>query len=116
MRSQAMPSWRGLVGDTYWSDAPAVLLVDKSGRRNTYEVYVNGTQIGRTFNLDDGKAMAESKLGPCTWERSRTEDQKAWHYYFGPTAEFTDPQIIYRGNPMRTASRASEAATLWDWV
>lgn len=108
LRSQAMPSWRGLVGDTYWHDAPAVLLVDKSGRRNTYEVYIDGMQIGRAFLLDDAKKMAEMKLGPCSWERARAEDQKAWHYYFGPTTEFTDPQIIYKGNPVRQSLGAVE--------
>lgn len=105
MRSEAMPSWRGLIGDMYWRSAPGVLLVDKSGRRNTYEVYVNGQQIGRAFRLDDAKAMVEAKLGPCRWDRDRTEDQKAVHYYFGPTSEFTDPVIYYMAFPEgRTAA------------
>ncbi len=103
----AMPSWRGLVGDTYWRSAPGVLLVDKSGRLNTYEIYVNNRQIGRTYRLDDAKAMVEAKLGPCRWVRDRTEDQKAVHYYFGPTTEFTDPTIYYMAFPVSDPAAVS---------
>jgi len=96
-RSEAS-SWRGLVARDYWNEAPAVLLVDKSARKNTYEVYVNGKQVSREWKLDDAKSRAEKEIGRnLSWSRARTEDVKAFHYYFGWTSEFTDPQIVYFG-------------------
>lgn len=95
----AMPSWRGLVSRDFWRDAPAVLIVDKSGRRNTYEVYINGDAVARGWRLDEAKAMAEERLGPLKWKRANTAQIRALHYYFGWTTEFTDPTLFYVGAP-----------------
>lgn len=97
---QAMPSWRGLVGDPVWSMFPAVLLVDKLARRNSYEVYVKGQQISREWLLDDAKSRAEKELGPLMWNRATLEQINALHYYYGWTSEFTDPPIAYLGRPL----------------
>lgn len=93
-------SWRGLVSHDIWNDSPAVILVDKLGRRNSYEVYVNGRQVSREWLLDDAKRKAEGELGyPVKWRRSKTAEVKALHYYFGWTTEFTDPSLAYFGEP-----------------
>lgn len=95
----AMPSWRGLVSRDIWNDAPAVVLVDKSGRRNTYEVYVQGKQVSREWLLADAKERAERDLGSLRWSRANTAQIRALHYWFGWTTEFTDPTIFYVGVP-----------------
>ena len=98
-RRVAMPSWRGLVNDLHWNAAPGVILLDMAGRRRTYEVYVNGQQVGRESRLNDARDAVESVLGPCVWERHRADGVKAEHYWFGPTEEFTDPMTFYTGTP-----------------
>lgn len=99
MSRTAMPSWRGLVSRDIWNDAPAVLLVDKSARRNTYEVYVQGRQVSREWRLDEAKARAERELGSLNWSRASAAQIKALHCWFGWTTEFTDPTIFYVGSP-----------------
>ena len=94
-------SWRGLVSRDIWNDAPAVILVDKAARKNTYEVYVQGRQVSREWLLADAKARAERELGPLEWGRAKAEQVKALHYWFGWTDEFTDPAIFYVGHPSR---------------
>lgn len=92
--------WRDLSDHDLWNDAPAVLMVDKSGRRNTYEVYVSGQQISREWLLSDAKARAEREIGaPLRWKRVSPEAVNALHYYFGWTTEFTTPVTIYLGTP-----------------
>lgn len=97
----AMPSWRGLMRGPIWTEHPAVILVDKGGMgRQTYEVYVDGEQIGRGQRLDEAKRMAEEHLGPCSWSRAKQEPIKTEHYYFGPQTWFGDPSIAYVGEPL----------------
>lgn len=110
---EAMPSWRGLVDTQVWTMAPGVVLLDKSGRTNTWETYVNGQQIGRERTIADAKAVIEARLGPCQWEALSTDRVEANHYYFGPTEEFTDPLRAYLGTP---AELAASAALIDPWA
>lgn len=97
----AMPSWRGLVNGPVWDEYPGVILVDKTGGgRQSYEVYVGGRQIGRGRTLDDAKAMVESKIGPCTFQRVRQEPIRSDHYYWGVQDWFGDPQLAYAAIPV----------------
>lgn len=102
-----MPSWRGLVDSMVWTMAPGVVLLDKSGRVNTWEIYVGGRQIGRESRIADAKARVEAILGPCDWDAIDTDKVEAHHFYFGPTDEFTDPQRAYLGTPSELSSAAS---------
>lgn len=92
-------SWRGLMEGPVWTMAPAVILVDKLGRQNTYEVYVGGQQKTRRPTLAEAKAYVERIAGVMSWRRYEPEPQKADHYYFGVSDEFTDPTIAYLGEP-----------------
>jgi hypothetical protein len=97
----AMPSWRGLHDGPVWAEHLAVILVDRGGSgRQTYELYVQGEIIGRAQRLDEGKQRIEARLGPLNWRRLPQPEQKADHYFFGPTVEFTDPGAIYVGEPV----------------
>ena len=97
----AMPSWRGLVNGPVWTEYPGVILVDKTGGgRQSYEVYVDGRQIGRGRTLDDAKAMIEAKIGPCTFQRVRQEPIRTDHYYWGVQDWFGDPQLAYAAIPV----------------
>ena len=97
----AMPSWRGLVNGPIWDEYPGVILVDKTGGgKQSYEVYIDGRQIGRGRTLDDAKAMVEAKIGPCTFQRVRQEPIKTDHYYWGVQDWFGDPQLAYAAIPV----------------
>lgn len=109
LRREAMPSWRGLAQDLYWRKAPGVVVVDKAGRRNTYEVYINGEQIGREYRLDEAKAAVEARIGPCHWSGLTTEQVKADHYWFGTTTEFTDPARYYTATPVLGMAQIASA-------
>lgn len=91
--------WRDLSKHDLWNDAPAVVMVDKSGRQNTYEVYIDGKQVSREWKLSDAKVRAERELGVCNWKRMKPEKVNALHYYFGWTTEFTTPVTVYLGTP-----------------
>lgn len=97
----AMPSWRGLVNGPVWTEYPGVILVDKTGGgRQSYEVYIDGRQVGRGRTLDDAKEMVEAKIGPCTFQRVRQEPIKTDHYWFGVQDWFGDPQLAYAAIPV----------------
>ena len=94
-------SWRGLMEGPVWTLAPAVVLVDNLGRQSTFETYVDGRQIGRRYTLVEAKESCEKRLGEALdWTPYRPTEQVADHYYFGPSAEFTDPVQAYLGRPI----------------
>jgi hypothetical protein len=99
-KKTAMPSWRGLVNGPVWDEYPGVILVDKAGRSNTYEVYVNGEQVARAWRLDEAKAMIEKRIGPCEFRRLPQEPIKTDHYYWGVQDWFGDPKIAYAAIPV----------------
>lgn len=97
----AMPSWRGLVNGPIWTEYPGVILVDKTGGgRQSYEVYIDGRQIGRGRTLDEAKQMVERKIGPCDFRRVPQDAIKTNHYWFGVQDWFGDPQTVYAATPV----------------
>ena len=71
-----------------------MIMTQKRGRQNYYELYILGKDIRHFPRLNEAKAAVESDFGPLQWER-KTLSVDTYHYYFGWTTEFTDPAIVH---------------------
>lgn len=92
----AMPqSWRPFSDVHGHALGDAVIAVEVSGRKRVYDIYTYGTLVARRHRLDDAKREVEQVYGPLNWERVKNPPVEVFHYYFGPTVEFTEPSGFY---------------------
>lgn len=95
MQVIAMPGWRDKMYGPVWVDYDACITSDPNPRGRNFDVYVKGELIASAHSLADAKARVESKHGPQEWKRIKLTDYLELHPYWGPTTEFTNPQMIY---------------------
>jgi hypothetical protein len=91
-------SWRAMDpgfeegGHGAWHEHPAVIIPEGGAAgRKRYTLHLNGQPTASRSTLAEAKAALEAEHGPQTWKRVRPKKQRAEHYYFGPTTEFSDP-------------------------